>query len=43
MAWLDQSVHFKTILDAGVLLVTVLLMRAVGMDLRGQHFGEVAR
>ena len=33
----------KTILDIGVLLVTILIMVTVGMALEKQHFSEVAR
>jgi BASS family bile acid:Na+ symporter len=33
----------KTILDVGVVCVTVLMMGAVGMELEGRHFRDVAR
>jgi predicted Na+-dependent transporter len=43
MAWLDQTGVSKVTLDAGVVLVTVLLMLAIAMDLKGRHFREVVR
>src|SRR5574341_1072510 len=33
----------KTVLDFGVVCVTVLMMGAVGMELEGRHFRDVAR
>lgn len=42
MNWLNTPLLIKTILDLGVLFVTVLLMMTVGMELEGRHFREVA-
>src|ERR1043166_6663599 len=43
MAWFDNVAALKTILDLGVVVVTVLLMLTVGMDLQARHFHEVMR
>ena len=43
MNWLNTPLLFKTILDLGVLFVTVLLMITVGMELEGRHFRQVAQ
>jgi bile acid:Na+ symporter, BASS family len=43
MNWLNTPLLFKTILDLGVLFVTVLLMITVGMELEGRHFREVGQ
>ena len=43
MNWLNTPLLFKTILDLGVLLITVLLMFTVGMELEGRNLREVAQ
>jgi bile acid:Na+ symporter, BASS family len=43
MNWLNTPLLFKTILDLGVLFVTVLLMITVGLELEGRHFREVGQ
>ena len=43
MNWLNTALLFKTILDLGVLLVTVLLMFTVGMELEGRNLREVTQ
>ena len=43
MTWLEQLASFRTILDPGVVVVSVLIMATVGMELETRHFRAVAR